>query len=277
MMEWHITLMNGESLSLSMWLIAGLTTLAFMAGFMDAIVGGGGLMMVPGLLTFLPSVPIPVIFGTNKLASVAGTTTASLRFAKSVPLQWSWLAWSFLAALICAIAGGKLATMVAPQIFRPLILMFLLLVAWLNVRPMKLLPTTSTSNIEVIPWWKGFWGIVLTCSLIGFYDGFIGPGTGVFLIFAFVRGFGLNFLQASAHAKWINMASNIGALIYFLPYGLVIWQLAIILALANMSGAYWGAHLAIKKGARFIQIFFRVIVGALLIKFAWDTFNLLFH
>lgn len=246
-----------------------MVALAVFAGFTDAIVGGGGLILVPGMLTLLPQVPIPVLFGTNKLASVAGTCVASVRYARSVPLQWRWLSLAFITAVVFSIGGSKLATVVSPQIFRPILLIFFVLVAYLNFRPPSI-----PSNATPLPINVG--KIVLMCAVIAFYDGFIGPGTGVFLIFGFVRYFRLSFLQASAHAKMINMASNIGALMFFLTHGYVLWILGLILALANMSGSYWGSHLAIKKGSPFIQWMFRLVVVALIVKLAWDSARLIF-
>jgi uncharacterized membrane protein YfcA len=175
-----LTLTLVDSLSIAWWLLALLVVLAFFAGFVDAIVGGGGLIMVPGLLAMLPQVSIPVLFGTNKLTSVAGTTLAAIRYAKNMPMVWRWLGWGFLASLIMAIAGGKAATVVSPQIFRPVILFFLGVVLWLNFRP----PPPEPIPIEAQPRWAQFLtrpaGLVLICAVIGFYDGFFGRALACF-------------------------------------------------------------------------------------------------
>lgn len=253
------------------WVMVALAGIAFSAGFVDAVVGGGGLIMVPGLINLFPNLPIPTLFGTNKVASIVGTSTAVWRYAKSVPFQWRWLLPAFLITILFAGFGGWLATQVSPQIFRPVILIFLLIVAWMSFRPSPLHHEHTDKEDTAI----NIYAIVVMCAVIGFYDGFIGPGTGVFLIYGFVRFFRLDFLYASAHAKMINVASNLGALAYFIPTGNVVWGLALMLAACNMSGAYLGSQMAIARGAPFVRWFFRVMVVALVGKFSWDSIKLL--
>lgn len=256
-----------DQLGLPLSTIILIIFVSFSAGFVDAVVGGGGLIMVPGLLTLLPNINIPTLFGTNKIASITGTAVATYKFSRKVQLNWFWLLPAFIISVVCAIMGGKLATIVPTNVFRPIILFFLLWVVYLTFFPKKVLTKTEVHQENTINRTK----IISLCGLIAFYDGFIGPGTGIFLIFVFVQYFGLDFLVASAHAKVINVASNVGALIYFIPNGHFIGKLAILLIICNVSGSYLGSAMAIAKGAKFVQVFFRVMVSLLLVKFIYDT------
>lgn len=259
-----INIISSE-LSIPLAKIIILIIIAFSAGFVDAVVGGGGLILVPGLINVLPNFPIPTLFGTNKIASVAGTTLAAYKYSQKVKFNWRWLFPAFILSVFSAIVGGALASVVPTHIFRPIILVFLLWVAYLSFFPKKI------KDVTVNVAYSNHYKIIGVCSLIAFYDGFIGPGTGVFLIFVFVQYFGQSFLQASANAKLINVASNIGALIFFIPSGHFLWKIALLLLICNVGGAYLGSYLAIAKGSKFVGMLFKIMVSLLLARFLYDS------
>ena len=259
-----------SNLGISNTTLIFLIIIAFSAGFIDSVVGGGGLIMLPGLFNFLPNIQIPSLLGTNKIVSITGTSLAAYNYSKNLKFNWYWLLPAFAGAIIFAIAGGWLATVVPTQIFRPIILGFLLWVFYLSFFNQKLssdkLENKNNQNIKMI----------IFCSVIGFYDGLIGPGTGVFLIFGMVKFFNYNFLQASANAKIINVGSNLGALIFFIPNGYFLGQIALILIFCNMVGALLGSSLAIARGSKFVKFIFQIMVIVLLAKFIYDSIVILF-
>jgi uncharacterized membrane protein YfcA len=251
--------------------IAALLFSALMAGAVDAVVGGGGLIQIPALFVAYPGESAATLFGTNKSASVVGTTNAAWRYARQVVMPWRTILPAALAAFFFSYVGAAAVAWLPKDIVRPLILVLLVLAAvyTLKRKDFGLLHRPVHAGHREL----GF--AVLLGGTIGFYDGFFGPGTGSFLIFLFVRYFGFDFLHASAGAKVVNVATNLAALSYFIPNGYVLPVLALSMALANVSGSVMGAHLALKHGSGFIRLLFLVMVGVLIVKFSWDTFRLL--
>ncbi|HJV50633.1 MAG TPA: TSUP family transporter [Noviherbaspirillum sp.] len=238
---------------------------AFFAGMVDAVVGGGGLIQIPVLLTQFPQSPIPSLFGTNKVSSIAGTASSVWRFARTVSIPWMVVLPATFAALIGAWLGAAVVAWLPRQAMRPLVLVLMLAVAVYTFRR-KDLGHTSTRELEPADRWRG----VALGLIIGFYDGFFGPGTGSFLIFAFVRLFGMDFLRASASAKVINAATNISAIAFFASHGPLLWTVGLVMAACNLAGAQVGTVIAIKRGAGFVRQAFLVVVAILIVKMLWD-------
>jgi uncharacterized protein len=246
------------------WLIFA----AFVAGLVDAVVGGGGLVQIPALFIAQPGVAPATLFGTNKVASVFGTANAAWRYARQVDMPWRTILPATASAFVLSYAGAAAVAWLPKEAIRPLILVLLVFSA---------VYTLMRKDFGLLhqPLHRGrheFLYALLLGGVIGFYDGFFGPGTGSFLIFLFIRFFGFDFLHASAGAKVVNVATNLAALAYFLPAGHVIALLAAGMAIANVAGSATGTWLALKYGSRFIRIIFLLVVGVLIIKFAWDTF-----
>lgn len=249
-----------------------LCLVAFAAGFVDAIVGGGGLIQTPATLVVLGAFPVVNAIGTTKLPSFSGTLFASLQYLKKVKVN------HLLAVIMCSIAffmsfaGSGLLTIVSNKFMKPLLLVILIAVAIYTFIKKDF---GQEENRSLAPEKERMYAIIIS-AVIGFYDGFIGPGAGSFLILAFISFLGFDFLRASAHAKLVNLATNLGSIVLFTIKGKIIWMAAVPMATSNALGGMLGARLAIAKGNRFIRFFFLLIVFATLIRFAWDVLQLNF-
>ena len=239
---------------------------SLLAGLVDSIVGGGGLILVPALFAAYPGAAPATLFGTNKSASIWGTAMATWQYSRRVQLQWRTLLPTALAALGGSLLGAWMVTMVDAQMFRrALPVMLLQLLAYTLVR--KDLGQTHAPRHAG---WAALWRGLLIGLVIGWYDGFFGPGTGSFLVLAYVRLLGHDFLHASALAKLVNAASNFSALSLFAWQGHVWWHLALAMAVANVAGSLIGTRLALRHGAGFVRRVFIVVVLALVAKTTWD-------
>lgn len=249
---------------LSEFLVPALAS--FAAGLVDAIVGGGGLILVPALFAAFPGAPPPVLLGTNKSASVWGTLIASARFARRVSLNWGVLLPAAGIAVVGGAAGAWAVTQVDASALRralPLVLAAVLAYTLWNRQMGRVhAPRFSGRREAAVTAAIGF--------VIGFYDGFFGPGTGSFFVFALVRLLGYDFLNASAAAKLLNVATNAAALALFAAKGLVWWKIGLVMAVANVAGSLVGTGLALRHGAGFVRQVFIAVVGALILKTAWD-------
>lgn len=241
---------------------------SFCAGFIDSIVGGGGLIQLPALLIVLPNTDLPLLLGTNKLASIAGTSVAAIRFSLHLKLHLSIVIVTAIAAFTFSFIGARSVSIINPIFLRTLILILLIAVAIYSFikkdfGSQHLFEPARTKHL--------IYAAIIGCS-IGFYDGFLGPGTGSFLIFAFVGIIGFDFLRASASAKVVNFCTNLAALVYFIPTNNVIYYFAIPMALSNIIGAIVGTKLAMLKGNTFVRNLFLIIVFTLILKLAHDMF-----
>lgn len=248
---------------------AMLLVAAAFAGFVDAVAGGGGLIQVPALLTALPGEAPATVFGTNKGSSIFGTANAALRYARRIALPWEVALPTAAAAFVFSFGGAALVSAAPKEWLRPLILALLVAVfAYTLVRrdfgTVSLAPTFAGTPTRPA---------LLAGALLGFYDGFFGPGAGSFMIFAFVRYFGLDFLRASAAAKVVNFSTNLAALAWFAPSGHVLWPLALAMAAFNIAGALLGARLAIRHGSGFVRWVFLAVTAVLIAKFGYDTLS----
>ena len=250
-------------------LVLGAAALA--AGFIDAVVGGGGLIQVPALFAFVPNGSAGSLFGTNKISSISGTFVAALRYARGVRLDWNPLVPAIIGALIFSWLGAAAVSYLPRALVQPVVLGLLIPVAILTFRHRELgahhVPRHSVVQQRLMG--------LLTGVLLGFYDGFFGPGTGAFLIFIFVRFFGYDFLHASASSKLINLTTNFAALAFFIPAGEFFLLAAVVMAVCNVAGAWLGSHLAIRRGSAFVRRFFLILLIALIVKMAWGTLEML--
>lgn len=239
---------------------------AFFAGFIDAVVGGGGLIQLPALLIQLPQTALPVVLGTNKIAALTGTSLAARRYARHFRFNFLLLLVIGTIALLFAFLGAKLVHHFNPDVLRPLLFVLLLAIAFYTYFKKDLGQVSSKS----LPIKKQLLYGSLLATLVGFYDGFIGPGTGSFLVLGFVLLLGFDFMQASAYAKLINVLTNASALFVFVQQGNYLLELAVLLAISNGSGSWIGSVTAIKKGNGFIRKIFLVVVMLLLLRFGYD-------
>ena len=246
-----------------------LCAFAFMAGLIDAAVGGGGLIQIPALFNALPQVSAPTLFGTNKFASAVGTLSAARSYLRRVNIAWPLVLPAAIAAFVMSFAGAAAVSLLPKALLRPMVLVLLVLMAVYTLWKKdfgKLHKPVAIGRREMA---LG----VLIGGAIGFYDGLFGPGTGSFLMFLFIRFFAFDFLHASASAKVVNLSTNVAALLFFIPSGNVIFAYALPMAACNMAGAMVGTRLAITKGAGFVRILFLLLTSTLICKLAWDTFT----
>lgn len=235
---------------------------AFLAGLVDSVSGGGGLIQIPALLVAFPNTPLALIFGTNKFAGVFGTTVAAVRFYRAQSLPWQILLAAAGMAFIFSFLGARSVALLNPEILRPVIVVVLGIVLVYTVCKPSLgdvhAPRLSPRKELIVAGCIG--------GVLGFYDGFFGPGTGSFMLVALVLLLGLDFIRASTLAKMMNVATNVAALAYFIPTGNVNYSLGIVMAVANVAGSLVGVQLALTKGARFVRLVLIVVVVALLAK-----------
>jgi uncharacterized membrane protein YfcA len=249
---------------LDAWVVVALCVVAFIAGGVDAIAGGGGLLTVPALLT--AGLPPHLALGTNKGQSVFGAVAALGRFIRAGLIEKRRALTTFPAGFVGSLLGALLLVFLEPAVLRPLVLVLLVfagVVVGLR-RPSSVSPGPVAASRERV------WIEPLCALVIGAYDGFFGPGTGTFLILAFVSLVRLPLERATAEAKVVNFASNLAAVVLFASKGLVLWRVALPMAMAQFVGGLTGAHIAVRGGAAIIRKFVLGVVGALVLKLAHD-------
>lgn len=241
---------------------------SFFAGFVDSIAGGGGLIQLPALLIGLPKSTTAEVLGTNKLSAVFGTTTAATLYRKQIKPDPKILIAMGVPAFLGSAGGAVLASKIPTSSMRPMVLVLLIVVAiytWFkpDLGKFENLKHRSGKRVQIA---------ALAGAVIGFYDGIFGPGTGSFLMLILVASLGYAFITASAIAKVVNVATNVGAILVFGIHGAVIWQIGIIMGMANITGAIIGSRLAIKGGSTLVRKVFLLVTIALIIKVGIATF-----
>lgn len=244
------------------------TGASLLAGFVDSIVGGGGLILVPALFAVFPGAPPATLLGTNKSASIWGTAAAAAQFSQRVQMRWGALWPAALLGFMGSMLGAWGVTVFPGDFLRRALPVVLLGV---------LLYTLARKDLgrNHVPRFSGRAETLAACAIglsIGFYDGFFGPGAGSFLVFLFVRWMGYDFLNASASAKIINTLTNAAALLLLALKGHVWWHYGLVMAVANVAGSLLGTRVALKHGAGFVRGVFIVVVSALILKTAYDAF-----
>lgn len=261
-----------QLLQLSALTLVLLVGAAFLAGWVDAVVGGGGLIQLPALLTALPAdASTGAVLGTNKVASAAGTAVSSWTYVRRITPIAATVLPLVLCALLGSAAGAGLASYLPRPWLSPIVLLALLVVGgYTLLRPRM--------GLEHAPRHRGHGHVLRAGGIgagVGVYDGVLGPGTGSFFLIAMVAVLGYGFLEASVHAKLANLTTNIGALLVFGVQGEVWWLLGAVLAVANVLGGYLGARLALRLGSGFVRIVFLVVTGALALRLAVDSVALI--
>lgn len=252
----------------SLYTLFFLAAFAFIAGFLDAIVGGGGLIQLPALLIQFPQLALPTLFGTNKIAALSGTSIAAVQYAKRIRFNWKVLLSISLFSFLFSFLGARTVSYLDSEALKPLILIILIAIA-IYTFIKKDLGNVATKDLSTTK--KMIFGALIG-AVIGFYDGFFGPGTGSFFVLAFVVILGFDFLSASAYAKVVNCITNISALLVFVSHGNYLLELAILMAVFNVLGNFLGTKIALKKGNGFIRIVFLIIVMLMILRYSKEVF-----
>ncbi|MFI5620238.1 sulfite exporter TauE/SafE family protein [Streptomyces sp. NPDC051567] len=240
------------------------------AGWIDAVVGGGGLLLLPALLLGLPNTPAGTVLGTNKAVAIVGTAGAAVTYLRKTPVDVRLAVRIGLAALAGSMGGAALAGGISKDALRPMIMVVLVVVgAFVLFRP----AFGTAPGASPVSRGRVLLAIGLAGLGIGFYDGLIGPGTGTFLVLALTALLHLDLVTASATAKIINTCTNAGALAMFAHQGMVLWQLAALMALFNLAGAMTGARMALKKGSGFVRGVLLTVVAALVVKLGFEQWG----
>ncbi|HEX5427428.1 MAG TPA: TSUP family transporter [Pedococcus sp.] len=242
----------------------------FGAGWVDAVVGGGGLVQLPALLLGFPGASPAQVLATNKIAGIAGTATSSVTYWRRVRPDLRTAVPMALVAYFGAIGGALVGLHIPKAAFNPIILVMLVLVGAYTVAK----PSMGTRTALRFDGHRHAVVAMLTGFLIGVYDGALGPGTGSFLVFALVGLMGYAFLEASAKAKIANFATNLGALTVFAPGGHVMWGIGLVMAAANLVGGYTGARTAVARGSRFVRGVFVLVLAAFTVRIGGNVLGL---
>jgi len=243
---------------------------ALTAGFVDAVVGGGGLIQLPAVLLGLPGATPVEVLATNKLASACGTTVASATYYRRIkPDPRTFLPLMALSFVGSAL-GAAIAFLIPKETFEPIVLVVLVVVgAYVLFKP-----SLGAETLLRFSGHRHTAAAMLTGLAVGFYDGALGPGTGSFFVFTLVGLLGYSFLEASAKARLANWATNVAALCVFVPYGVVLWKVGLVMGACNLIGAYVGARTAVARGAKFIRIFFMMVVAAFVLRIGGNLVGL---
>jgi uncharacterized membrane protein YfcA len=247
--------------------LAAVLGAAFLAGVVDAMVGGGGLIQLPALLTAFPATAPPTLLGTSKLAGVFGTASAAWRYSRTVTIPWRFVVPAGAFAFLASLGGAATVTHVPPDLFRPLVPVMLTVVLIYTLLRKDLGAVHAPRALSRGALAAG----LLLVGMIGFYDGFFGPGTGSFLMLLLIRLYGFDFVNAAASARVLNVATNAAALSWFAGHGHVLWAVGLAMAVANVAGSQLGTRLALTRGAGFVRGVFVAVVSALIAKTAWDA------
>ena len=261
----HITL----PFSMSVLQLIGLCAVSFCAGFIDSIAGGGGLIQLPGVMACLPAVPVVQLIAINKTSSMFGTCTSMYEYWRkgliSVKRMWK----SVLAAFFTSALGAYTARHIPNEILKPLIIALLSFVIVFTLVKKDFGDKEQASRFTLAQ--QSALGLLLGI-VMGFYDGFFGPGTGNILIMALIFIYGVDFLHASADSKTINGVTNLSAFIMYTVLGVGNLLLGCIMGIFNMLGAHLGVRLAVLKGSKFIRVLFIIMSCGLLAKQIIDLF-----
>ena len=243
---------------------------AVAAGFVDAVVGGGGLIQLPALLLGLPHAAPMEILATNKLASICGTSVSSATYYRRIRPDPRTFGPMMVLAFAGSFTGAAAASQIPRSAFEPIVLVALVVVGGYVL----LKPSLGGETALRYAGHRHLAAALAVGFVIGFYDGALGPGTGSFLVFSLVGLLGYSFLEASAKARLANWATNLGALALFVPQGAVLWKVGLVMGGCNLVGSYVGARVAVSRGARFVRIFFIVVVSAFVVRIGGQVVGL---
>ncbi|MFN0015608.1 MAG: sulfite exporter TauE/SafE family protein [Saprospiraceae bacterium] len=246
-----------------------LCAFAFVAGLIDSIVGGGGLVQIPAFFILYPQLSVPNVIGTNRLASAVGTSVAAWNYAQSVKIPWKTVLWAGSAAALFSYLGATVQSLLPSSVLKPVMLILIVVIAVYTYRKKEF---GQQEHFRVPPQKIVWWATGIGAAL-GFYNGFVGPGTGSLLIFGFVSLIGYSFLSSSAISKIVNVIADVSSLIFFLSNKYVLFHLALPMMACNVAGSYVGSRMAVLRGNSFIRKVFLVVVVGIVARFAWDVFK----
>ncbi|MDV6014637.1 TSUP family transporter [Haloechinothrix sp. LS1_15] len=250
--------------------VGALLAAAAAAGWVDAVVGGGGLVLIPALMVAFPHLPPAVALGTNKLTAITGTAVAAVTYARHTPLDRSVALPAAGLAVPAAGLGALTAASLPADWFRPIIMVLLIAVAlFVAARP----GFGARQRTNVTSRNRRLFVIALAGCVIGFYDGIFGPGTGTFLIMVFTSVLSMEFLKSTALAKVVNVGTNLGALAVFAAHGQVLWLIGTAMAVCNIAGARIGARTALRRGSGFVRAVLIVVVTVMVIRLGIEQFG----
>ncbi|MBB3116096.1 TSUP family transporter [Corynebacterium bovis] len=252
---------------MSVPVISALLIGSLAAGWVDAVVGGGGLILIPLMLILNPGMSTAQALGVNKVAAIAGTASSAAVLVRKVPSATRALRYVPL-ALVGSVAGALVASSVDRQIMRPVIIVLLVAVGlFILLRPSfgrGGAPSAARPRARALP------GLTALVAAVSVYDGAFGPGTGLFLILGVTGLVGGDFITAAAWAKVLNVSTNLGALVTFAVQGEVLWLLGLGLAVTNVIGAQVGARMVLGRGVGFVRAAILVVVVVMAVKLAYD-------
>ncbi len=241
---------------------------AFCAGFVDSIVGGGGLVQVPALFVLFPGLPVSSVIGTNRFASVMGTSVAAVQYARKVRIPWRVAITTGVGAGAMSFVGAKISSLMPAHVLKPIIVVLMAAIALYTFRQKTL---GETDNVRFTNYLLLAVGFVIGCCT-GFYNGFIGPGTGSLLVFSFVSIVGYSFLNASAISKVVNVVADVASLVFFITGNFIRYEIALPMMVCNMAGSFIGSRMALLRGSSFVRRVFLAIIALLILRFGYDVF-----
>ncbi len=241
---------------------------AFIAGFIDAVVGGGGLIQVPILLISFPSFSHVQVIATNRLASIAGTLVAANNYSKKIQIEWKIISIIGIAASLFSIIGTVCMNKMSPEFFKPFLLVVIIILTIFSATNKSFGNQENTKIIKP----KYYYILLAIGSFCGFYNGFIGPGTGTLLVFCFVSLAGMSMLKGTATTKIVNAIADGASLISFILQKSIVYKIALPMMLFNMMGGYMGSKIALKKGNDYIKKVFLFVMVLLIIRMLYDIF-----
>jgi uncharacterized membrane protein YfcA len=239
---------------------------ALVAGFVDSIVGGGGLVQVPALFILFPSFPVATVIGTNRFASVTGTSVAAWQYSRTVQIPLRPAVAAGAAAAAMSYVGALFSSRLPAATLKPIILVLMAAIALYTYRR-KTLGNEDALRFHALPLLAVS---VAVGAATGFYNGFVGPGTGSLLVFGFVSIVGYSFLNASALSKVVNVVADVASLVFFIANGFVRYDIALPMMLCNMAGSFAGSRMAMLRGSGFVRVVFLLVVAALILRFGYD-------
>jgi uncharacterized membrane protein YfcA len=258
--------MTPSAIPVSTLLLAAEIAAAFLAGLVDAIGGGGGLISLPALLA--AGLPVPIAIATNKGQAIFGATSSFVTFWRRGGVDRAHAPLGFGAGFAGACLGALALLAMRPEPLRPVVIALLLIAAVVVLVGRARLPAARAQRSP--GGWRGAALLAVIAMSLGAYDGFFGPGTGSMLIIAFALVFGDSLTRASGNAKVVNLASNLAAFLMFARRGAIVWPIALPMAAANILGATLGARLALARGDRLVRWVVLAVVLAVVIKLALD-------
>lgn len=245
---------------------------AFAAGFIDSIVGGGGFVQVPAFFILYPDLAVPYIIGTNRTASAVGTSVAAWNYLRNFKVSGKVVLFAGIGAATASYLGALLQSQLPSTVLKPLILVIIIVIAIYTYSQKNLGQEEKALVAESQVHW---YALAIGLGL-GFYNGFIGPGTGSLLVFAFVSVMGYSFLRASAVSKVVNVIADVSSLVFFFANRYVIFNIALPMMACNMAGSYLGSRMAMLRGNAFVRQFFLGVIAVIILRFAWDVLKVIF-